>query len=100
MSIAKLARPLAQVRKTPINPPRERVSFCCYAPQARTVRLVGDFNGWDIAATPMQWRPDGSWVASLEVNEGYQHYLFLVDGKPTLDPRAMRKAGVSRFAVS
>ena len=32
---------------------RHRVQFFCDAPRAESVRLVGDFNSWDLAATPM-----------------------------------------------
>jgi 1,4-alpha-glucan branching enzyme len=57
------------------------------------VQLVGDFNGWDLAATPMQRMPDGRWTASLELHHGHHRYLFLVDGEPMLDPNA---TGIAR----
>lgn len=72
---------------------RHHVTFWCDAPEAESVRLVGDFNNWDIAATPMQRMPDGRWVADLELNHGHHHYLFLVDGEPMLDPTA---TGIAR----
>lgn len=67
---------------------RHHVTFFCDAPDAQSVRLVGDFNGWDCAATPMRRMPDGRWLASLELNHGHHRYLFLVDGEPMLDPKA------------
>ena len=67
---------------------RHHVNFFCDAPEAGSVRLVGDFNGWDMAASPMQRMPDGRWMASLEVPHGHHHYVFLVDGIPRLDPNA------------
>ena len=82
------------------------VSFFCKAPEAGQVHLAGDFNGWDATATPMTRMPDGSWTASLEVSHGHHQYVFLVDGKPTLDPKAMgrvrneRNEVVSLIAVS
>lgn len=36
----------------------------------------------------MQRMPDGCWTARLELRHGSYRYLFLVDGKPALDPRA------------
>jgi 1,4-alpha-glucan branching enzyme len=66
--------------------------FFCRAPEARQVALVGDFNQWDPSATPMSRRPDGRWMASLELSHGFHQYVFLVDGKPALDPNAMGKA--------
>ncbi len=48
-----------------------QVDFFCDAPEAESVRLVGDFNGWDTAATPMHRMPDGRWMASLELSHGH-----------------------------
>ena len=85
---------------------RHHVDFFCDAPAARTVQLVGDFNGWDSAATPMLRMPDGRWMASLELHHGHHQYLYLVDGDPRLDPRASgiarneRNEAVSLIAVS
>ena len=41
----------------------------------------------------MQRSPDGGWVGQVALAHGHYRYWFLVDGKPTLDPRAQ---GVSR----
>ena len=72
---------------------RHRVTFRCDAPGAGSVRLVGDFNGWDLSATPMRRTPDGQWMADLELTHGHHPYLFLVDGEPQLDPQA---TGIAR----
>jgi hypothetical protein len=54
----------------------------------------------------MQQMPDGCWLASLELTHGHHRYLFLVDGRPVLDPRANgivrndRNERVSLIAVS
>ena len=64
------------------------ISFHCVAPEARAVSLVGDFNRWDPVANPMERRPDGSWSVQIPLYHGHHRYLFLVDGQPTLDPRA------------
>ena len=40
----------------------EGVSFAVWAPNARSVSVVGDFNGWDGRAHPMaQVGPNGFW---------------------------------------
>ena len=70
---------------------RHLVDFFCRAPQAKSVFLIGDFNGWQPTAHPMTRMPDGGWVIRLELPHGHHQYLFLVDGKPTLDPNAMGK---------
>ena len=68
-----------------------RANFFCEASGASQVTLAGDFNGWDRAATPMSRAADGRWMASLELPHGHHRYIFLVDGKPTLDPNASGK---------
>jgi 1,4-alpha-glucan branching enzyme len=68
--------------------PLHSVTFYCDAPQARHVALIGDFNQWNPTAHPMTRTPDGRWVIRLDLPHGHYRYLFLVDGKPQLDPRA------------
>ena len=67
-------------------------AFFCRAPEAKNVSLVGDFNKWNPQATPMTRMPDGRWMVNLELPHGYHQYVFLVDGKPVLDPKATGKA--------
>jgi 1,4-alpha-glucan branching enzyme len=64
------------------------VNFFCAAPEATEVSLIGDFNDWQPDSHPMIQQPDGSWHLVVPLNHGHHHYQFLVDGKPTLDPRA------------
>jgi hypothetical protein len=52
------------------------------APASSRVAVVGDFNNWDPAATPL--RPagdDGTWVVELRLKPGRYHYTFLIDGR-------------------
>ena len=96
----------AAVRQQPNHRPRHLVDFFCRAPEAQSVSLIGDFNGWDPAANPMNRMPDGGWMVRLELSHGHHQYQFLVDGKPTLDPNAMgkvhneRNETVSLIAIS
>lgn len=82
------------------------VNFFCVTPEAKQVSLVGDFNDWHPDAHPLKQLPDGSWYGQVHLNHGHHHYLFLVDGKPTLDPRAQgttrneRNEKVSLLSVS
>lgn len=69
------------------------VNFVCVAPDAKHVSVVGDFNQWQAHATPMKRQVDGAWTIQLALNHGHHHYLFIVDGKPVLDPRAQ---GIAR----
>jgi len=69
------------------------INFICVAPEAKQVHLMGDFNDWSQEANPMKRQPDGAWLLQLPLHHGHHHYRFLVDGKPTLDPRAQ---GIAR----
>jgi hypothetical protein len=40
----------------------------------------------------MKQQPDGGWLIQIHLHHGHHRYLFLVDGKPTLDPHAMGSA--------
>jgi 1,4-alpha-glucan branching enzyme len=54
--------------------------FRCHAPQARAVALVGDFNGWDPEANPLQPGADGWWQLEVRLPAGSYLYAYLVDG--------------------
>jgi Carbohydrate-binding module 48 (Isoamylase N-terminal domain) len=81
---------------TPMLPPSEKaarrdgVKFVLVAPQAARVSLVGDFNSWDPAATPMERTPTGgTWSVIIPLTAGRHEYAFVVDGKQWLpDPSA------------
>jgi 1,4-alpha-glucan branching enzyme len=82
------------------------IPFVCQAPEARAVFVTGDFNDWDPASHPMKRMPDGAWRLEIPLSHGHHHYLFLVDGKAVLDPRAQgiarneKNEKVSLIAVS
>jgi len=73
--------------------PLRAVNFICHAPQAKSVSLVGDFNGWNPAANRMRQMPDRSWLLRVDLKHGHHRYAFLVDGVLTLDPHAQ---GITR----
>ena len=56
------------------------IKFVLVAPQASRVSVVGDFNGWDAAATPAVRQPDGSWATVVTLRPGRHVYSFVVDG--------------------
>ena len=67
--------------------------FAVWAPHAQRVALVGDFNGWNTAATPMDRLPDGTWVqtvAGLRDGALYKYAVTAPDGQTVLkaDPFA------------
>ena len=72
--------------------PRE-FEFVVVAPRAASVSLVGDFNDWDAARTPMRPSQRGGplWTAVVPLAPGRYRYAFLVDGSRWLaDPAAPR----------
>ena len=67
--------------------------FAVWAPAARAVSVVGDFNGWDANANPMQQVQEGIWVtvvSGLEDGSTYKYSIEGADGKTHLkaDPFA------------
>jgi hypothetical protein len=68
------------------------VQFVLDARRAKSVAVVGDFNGWDGSATPLERdSASGVWTALVKVPPGRHVYAFLVDGTVwTLDPNAPR----------
>lgn len=61
--------------------PGERVQFVFVAPGARAVSLVGDFNDWNPAATPLRATGRGGvWTVEVPLSAGRYTYSFVVDG--------------------
>jgi 1,4-alpha-glucan branching enzyme len=73
------------------------VHFYYAKPDAKSVSLIGDFNKWRPNAHPLRRREDGWWFVEAALTHGHHQYLFLVDGVPTLDPRAAGTAQVDGF---
>jgi hypothetical protein len=63
-----------------------RVVFSFVAPRDASVFLLGDFNGWDERATPLEYAADDLWEVVVELEPGEHEYKFLVDGRRKLDP--------------
>ena len=61
---------------------------------ARSVSLVGDFNGWRAEATPLEPAgPARAWVVTLPLARGRYEYACIVDGKRWVaDPFAPARA--------
>ncbi len=55
--------------------------FTVWAPRAEKVSLVGDFNGWDTTACPMQRLDNGAWTAVIEGAQQGQIYKYAVTGR-------------------
>ena len=56
------------------------VAFVVWAPNARRVSVVGDFNGWDARRHPMRRRGPGYWELFIPHVTGGDHYKFDIIG--------------------
>ncbi len=64
----------------------KKVQFEFLAPDAQEVCLAGDFNNWDVLASPMKKDKKGLWKAALPLAPGRYEYRFLADGHWENDP--------------
>jgi hypothetical protein len=62
------------------------VRFLYNDASASAVYVVGDWNGWSPAATPMDPSGDGTWLAEVFLDAGRYEYKLLVDGAWVVDP--------------
>ena len=75
LAAALIARPWSQ------GPGENPFQFVLVAPQASSVALVGDFNDWDPARSPMQAHSGaGVWATVVRLSPGRYRYAFLVNG--------------------
>jgi hypothetical protein len=88
-AVVALSRPDRYSRPAPASV--REFGFVVVAPRAATVSLVGDFNDWDAARTPMQRvrKQESVWTAVIPLTPGRYRYAFLVNGVNWLaDPAA------------
>ena len=63
---------------------QEGYRFRVWAPNARQVNLMGDFNGWDANALPMNWTEGSVWelfVPGLAMYDSYKYAIHTHDGR-------------------
>lgn len=62
-------------------------------PEARSVSVAGDFNGWDPAQTTLERSDGGVWTATIPLKPGRYQYMFVINGKEWIaDPLAAEEA--------
>ena len=59
---------------------QEGYAFRVWAPKAKGVAVVGDFNGWNPEKNPMNWENGGIWVGFVPGLERYDNYQYAVTG--------------------
>lgn len=69
------------------------VQFLLSAPEASSVVVAGDFDGWEGSHALQDPDGDGLWTGRVPVRPGVHAYMFLVDGSTWVtDPEAERYA--------
>ena len=66
--------------------------FKFFAPKAKEVHVVGDFNNWKIDPTSrLEKNEDGEWIKSFYLLPGRYRYKFVADGLWFWDPENSEK---------
>jgi predicted carbohydrate-binding protein with CBM48 len=74
------------------------VTFVFRAPGATRVSLVGDFNGWDLEATPLARATTGdTWTVRVPLEHGLHAYAFVIDGRDWAPDPSAPLAPVATF---
>jgi 1,4-alpha-glucan branching enzyme len=69
------------------------VQFDLEAPNAQSVSVAGDFDGWAGRYSLEDPDGDGTWTGRVPLEPGVHAYMFLVDGTEWMtDPDAQRYA--------
>ncbi|MBK9306229.1 MAG: hypothetical protein IPM58_03880 [Nitrospira sp.] len=69
--------------------PKVFVRLILLQPDAHSVSVAGDFNGWNPARTPLERSDGGMWTATIPLTPGRYQYMFVIDGKEWIvDPLA------------
>ncbi len=88
--VTRRAQPTVTARRDTV----EFVRFVLVDSSARSVSLVGDFNGWRRGETPLNVASKpGVWTVSLPLPPGRHEYAFIVDGQRwVVDPASLRSS--------
>jgi len=74
MSLKKRFLKGRPVCKVTFNIPQEAVD------EAQTVHVFGEFNNWDVYATPMKRLKDGSFTVTVDLDQGAEYqFRYLID---------------------
>jgi len=65
---------------------KRRVTFKLHAPEAKDVRISGNFNEWAFDGAPLKKDTNGTWKTLVSLEPGTYEYRFVVDGEWRDDP--------------
>jgi hypothetical protein len=90
---APVSAPTPVATALPAEPSTVLVRLVVLQPEAMTVALAGDFNGWDPRQTPLEQTTSGAWTVTIPLEPGRYEYMFVVDGKQWIaDPAAVEQS--------
>jgi chromosome partitioning protein len=70
----------AKRKKKSVTAAHVKKQFLLYAPEANSVRIVGNFNDWNPSnESAMMRNQDGTWSTHIDLTPGKYQYRFLVD---------------------
>jgi hypothetical protein len=72
--------PAGAAATEPASPNSVLVRLIVLQPDAMTVEIAGDFNGWDPRRTPLEQLSGGAWSVTIPLQPGRYEYMFVVDG--------------------
>lgn len=72
----------------PSSDPVKKIEFMLKSPAAKSVRLAGDFTGWEKSPVEMKPSSGGVWSTVVPLNPGVYAYRFIVDGQWCDDPQS------------
>lgn len=76
----------------------QQVQFVFVNPGASSVSVVGDFNDWDLGATPLRRTGSGGiWSVVVPLPAGEHHYSYVVDGKTWVPDATAPQAPAGEF---
>jgi hypothetical protein len=80
------------VAETPVASASVAEPFTYIDSNAKSVAVVGSFNGWDSTKNVLTRSADGVWSTNIMLAPGRYEYQLMVDGKLIADPTAQQTA--------
>ena len=78
----------------------KKTVLTCQCPGALAVFIAGDFNDWNVEATPMKKGRGDKWSVSLALPPGRYEYKFMVDGVWCCEPGCTGETSCPRCVVN
>jgi hypothetical protein len=94
VEVPSVVSPVQTASFAPASAPQVFVRLVLVQPDARSVSVAGDFNGWNPAQTKLERADGGIWTVTIPLKPGRYEYMFVVNGKQWIaDPLAAEDAG-------